>query len=353
MSDTNIEKSSGKNPVLKAIDYFFSGIFGIYAIIILIVSYYFYFVPPSSAAGGFLLSGYYLLLIPTFFVVIIIVLLLRKWWILLLLVPNILIITTFLYPYYAPKTLTVAEQGATTIRVMSYNIQIQTSVEARDTFATLIEEKNPMIVAFQEFPDFNYFRWQENGQLSNYPYVAIGTVNGESIPGQAVYSQYPILSEEVWVYEDLSPHHPHQRLVLDVNGIQVILYNIHPFPPIAWDRGYTFNANSDDMYAHAETINRLIERILTETSPVIVVGDMNMSDQFPQYRQMSAILTDSFLETGNGFGFTYPAGRDVPQLIRLDYIFHSANFQTSYAVVLDDTNTSDHLPVMVDLVLEN
>jgi|GEM_PF-2110601 len=351
MGNPNKQNPEKKNPIVRAIGFLFSSIIGGYAAITLIISAYFYLVPPQTAAAGFVLSGYYLILIATFFVALIIALLLRKLWIILLLLPNILIIGLFVYPYYAPKTPAVAD--GMTIRVMTYNIQNQTDEGIRNTYAELVESIGPGIVAFQEFPDFNYFRWQDSGQLSSYPYIAIGTVNGESIPGQGVYSQYPILSEEVWVYEDLSPSHPHQRLVLDINGSQVVLYNIHPFPPIEWDRGYAFAANAGDLFAHAETMNRLVERIQAETLPVIVVGDMNMSDQFPQYRQMSGILTDSFMEAGDGFGFTYPAARGIPQLIRLDYIFYSSQFQAVNAVVLADMNTSDHLPVVADLVLSN
>lgn len=316
---------------------------GIYAVITVVISYFLYFFAPATAFYSFILSVYFLFLIPTLIISLVFTVITLNKWIALLLLPNILIVAVFLMPYFTPKP-GVALTNGEIIRVMTYNVKNQR--DERTIHANLIDEISPDIVAFQEFSIFVYHRWQDDNQLADYPYIAIGE---GSIPGQAVYSRYPILDEEVWIYEDASSAHPHQRVLLDVNGREVALYNIHPNPPIDWVGGAIFAANETDIANHSLAMQRLTQRIVAETIPVIVVGDMNMSDTFPEYQTLAAYLNDSFLSTGYGFGFTYPASTAFPELMRLDYIFHDNNFQTVDARVIRDTETSDHLPVVADL----
>lgn len=331
---------------LKVVANIINAINGTYALITVILSYFLYFFAPPTSVYAFILSVYLIILIPTLIISLIFAALTLNKWIALLLLPNILILVVFLMPYFTPKPDVFALDDEL-IRVMSYNVENQR--DERTIHANLVDEIAPDIVAFQEFSTFVYFRWQEENQLASLPYSAIGEVDGESIPGQAVYTRYPILDEEVWVYEDASAAHPHQRVLLDVDGTQVALYNIHPNPPIDWEGGLTFSADPADIAAHSLAMQRLTQRIVAETIPVIVVGDMNMSDRFPEYQTLSAYLNDSFLSAGYGFGFTYPAATGFPTLMRLDYIFHNTAFQTVNANVVRDTETSDHLPVVADL----
>lgn len=337
--------SSQSNSFIKLSRNVINVINGLYAVITVIISYFLYFFAPSTAFYAFILSVYFLFLIPTLIISLVFTVITLNKWIALLLLPNVLIVAVFVMPYFTPKPEVFASPDEI-IRVMSYNVKNLS--DERTIHANLVNEISPDIVAFQEFSDFVYYRWQDDNQLADYPYIAIGEVDGVSIPGQAVYSRYPILDEEVWVYESSSSH-PHQRVLLDVNGTEVALYNIHPNPPIDWAGGAIFRANEADITAHSLAMQDLTQRIIAETIPVIVVGDMNMSDKFPEYLTLSSYLTDSFLSSGYGFGFTYPAGTAFPELMRLDYIFHNSAFQTVDASVVRDTETSDHLPVVAEL----
>lgn len=328
-----------------------TGLIGIYAVGSIIIGLYFYVFPPDNAVSAFLLSGYIMALLPTLVMAVLVALLMKRWWLIPLLLSILLILLMYMMPYFAPKPETIVTDGIP-IRVMTYNVESKSHYPVRDIFADLIDEVNPDIMAFQEFREDGYNFWRNEGRLTDYAYIARVMSDNGGLSGQAIYSRFPILDAEDIRYDDLSPFHPHQRLVLDVNGRQIVVYNIHPYPPIEWE-GLVIATNEDDLSAHSIAMARLLFRMEVETSPVIVIGDMNMTDRFPEYRALSTLYTDSFMEAGSGFGFTYPADSILPEIFRLDFIFHSLHFIAVDAFVLPDNWTADHLPLVADLILSN
>ena len=326
------------------------GFIGIYAISTLFFSWVFFFASPDNAVFSFIRSGYLLALIPTLIICLIILAFTRNRTLAWMLLPNIVIALTYLTPYLMPSFVAVQDEGSP-IRVMTYNVLNPQDEQMLDTYADLIREANPDIIAFQEFSQIAHEGLRERIG-DEYPYFASEILPGWWQSGQGLYSKFPILDEVAWVDEDLNMTHPHQRLLLDINGTEVAFYNIHPYPPIEWVSGFQFVVNETELSAHAVAMQRIINRIQLETLPVLVAGDMNMSDQFPEYRRLAAVLTDSFKSGGFGLGFTYPANNRFPELMRLDYIFHSDVFRTVTARVLADSGTSDHLPVVANIVLQ-
>ena len=80
-----------------------------------------------------------------------------------------------------------------------------------------------------------------------------------------------------------------------------------------------------------------------------------MSDQTSIYSTLAGQMGDSFREAGFGLGATWPAFQVVgmnavlPALIRIDYIWHSREFQAVNAEVGPYLG-SDHLPVEATLI---
>lgn len=94
--------------------------------------------------------------------------------------------------------------------------------------------------------------------------------------------------------------------------------------------------------AHDEEWETLRPMIEQSPYPVIVAGDFNDTPASYIYRKMTRLLSDSYKEKGKGFGTTYH-GR-FPAF-RIDYIFHSEEFQTlSYKRIKCDI--SDHYPII-------
>jgi endonuclease/exonuclease/phosphatase family metal-dependent hydrolase len=97
---------------------------------------------------------------------------------------------------------------------------------------------------------------------------------------------------------------------------------------------------------------------------VLVLTDFNAGDQSTPYAIVAGVLGDAWREGGFGFGHTFPGDdsfdgtrprvRDwyIPQwLVRIDYVFHSHQWQTAEAHLCPWDGASDHRPVCATLAL--
>ena len=82
----------------------------------------------------------------------------------------------------------------------------------------------------------------------------------------------------------------------------------------------------------------LVELIKTTPYKTILCGDFNDTPNSYTYHQIHKYLKDSFMETGNGFGFTF---KELP-LLRIDYMFHSSDIKATYFTVKREKGMSDH-----------
>ncbi len=136
-------------------------------------------------------------------------------------------------------------------------------------------------------------------------------------------------------------------MALDIDNTEVVFYNTHPIPP--YTPGSGLHAAQQ-----TEALHKVLARARQESAPVIILGDFNMTDQFHEYRRIVKSFTDAYKAVGDiGFGFTYPHDKWplVPPLIRLDYIFYSAQWAGIRADVWRGPSSSDHAPLLADLVL--
>jgi endonuclease/exonuclease/phosphatase family metal-dependent hydrolase len=96
--------------------------------------------------------------------------------------------------------------------------------------------------------------------------------------------------------------------------------------------------------------------------PVVVAGDMNLTDQTPEFRSLiGAGFSNAYRQAGWGIDLTFPA---VPRarllgrvflvrfpFIGIDHILISSEMQARRAQVWPQSGRSDHRPVVADLVL--
>jgi endonuclease/exonuclease/phosphatase (EEP) superfamily protein YafD len=95
-----------------------------------------------------------------------------------------------------------------------------------------------------------------------------------------------------------------------------------------------------------------------QPEPLVLLGDLNSAPMSEVYGTLSARLTDAFTEAGWGAGHTWPAeGGNFyniphpPRLVRIDYVFHSAEWRAEEARVGGWDGVSDHHPVVARLRL--
>lgn len=256
-------------------------------------------------------------------------------------------------PYFVPKA--AALPTGQVLRVMTFNIWAQ-NPDTSD-IERYIRQVNPDIVALQE----STAKYAQEGIATlrgQYPYQA----NIGYMWGNLILSRYPILSEEKIPQASQRTYSDQQRITVKVGDQTIALYNIHlSYPLLGRTRiqsplWFIESASRYDDKPRNEQLQMLLKRLESETLPMIVMGDFNMSDQSPTYQTIAARLNDSWKEQGWGLGASWPNARKaglpafVPPLIRIDYIWHSNAFRVveiKQGIALG----SDHIPLIATLEL--
>jgi endonuclease/exonuclease/phosphatase family metal-dependent hydrolase len=163
--------------------------------------------------------------------------------------------------------------------------------------------------------------------------------------GVAVLSRWPIVAAENHLLTRLSTVDPDPsptpmpgfpEVVVEKLGARVHVYTTH----------LDFRADPSVRATQvAETLDLLDE---DAGEPRVLVGDFNATPDAPELAPLLSALTDAWeASPGAGTGWTYPATTPTK---RIDYVTVSADVRVVAADVPQNT-ASDHLPVVVDLVV--
>lgn len=259
-------------------------------------------------------------------------------------------------PYLLPKA--QSSEVGITLRVLTFNVW-GNNHDLRPIEAWIRESQADVVLLQEVSPAYAHSELRH--LLDLYPYQS-----GHSDPtrwgGNLTLSRYPIMAEEQFDLQASNAPIP-QRLLLDVEGSPVAVYNVHlawpvsdPRLPLPVDNLYLRVLLGYDDSTRNRQITNLIEHLQNEPYPYIVAGDFNTSASSVTYQRLAAVMVDSFSEVGVGLGATWPVSASrglptlVPPLIRIDYIWHSHHFQTITAK-RGPHLTSDHLPLLATLNL--
>jgi vancomycin resistance protein VanJ len=235
-----------------------------------------------------------------------------------------------------PAAASSGENGAT-FTVMTYNVT--RGDPGVEEILSIIEGEKADVVALQEVSPEVAEALPRLGD--RYPYQALHpTPDGYS--GCGVLSRFPLGDDEAFpLVEEM---HLSQRLVLEVGGESLHLFNAHLQPPrVPGERlggSLLFVPTRYDTTIQDQELARLLEEVDGAKGPVVVVGDFNMTEGSPGYSQITRRLVDAYREAGWGFGHTFPdrEARLIPTpfpLLRIDYVFHSADLVAQRAEVGD------------------
>lgn len=286
---------------------------------------------------------------------LIVALLARRWRLTALILPSVAAFAIYYLAWFVPKTPQVAVD-APRLSVATFNLRYD--AEGLDAIEALMRRMDADVLTLHEL-SVDADAVISARLLDLYPHQATYPRGGRYTyaEGQGVYSKYPIIESDYWRDEDLPLSHGHTRTVIDMDGVAVTVYSVHPWPSLHWRgsnslRNFYLAYSADYDVSHYEAMRRIIARIDAEPdAPLILMGDLNMSDQYTEYQQLALRLIDTQRVAGVGMGYTYPANLSLPPLLRLDYVFANADFVPLETRVYDDETVSDHLPVKASLAL--
>jgi endonuclease/exonuclease/phosphatase family metal-dependent hydrolase len=226
--------------------------------------------------------------------------------------------------------------GCSQIRVMTFNTHAEPETDVSSKIDAVLES-GADVIALQEM-SVALAAAIDSELMDEYPYQALHPV---SIPGAGMISKVPFDKVEAVNIGEL---YITIHVVITVDNSPVSIFCTHTSPPtLDLSLGYASKGRGD--------IRKLID-LAEDQEAVLILGDFNTVDQMQDYRIFrNAGYKDAFREAGWGWGSTFPDYDSVPiqPFMRIDYIFHSADFHSRRAWVGPET-VSDHRPVIADLV---
>jgi endonuclease/exonuclease/phosphatase family metal-dependent hydrolase len=264
--------------------------------------------------------------------------------------------------------------GTAAVKVISYNVKnlsndnvnlVDPSIRGR--IIAYLERTRPDILCLQEFkvvhpdPDAFIDSLSVRFNLPFHAYTRYAVNQKKGLDAVFVFSRFPIHS-----MQPLQKDEAHSfGLFCDIEWGQGItrLFNVHLESVRFRHEDYSFLSGLDlhfeedenlkegsvrifrklrTAYAvRADQVEKITGLIQASPYPVILCGDFNDTPNSYTYQQLTARLSDAFIESGSGFGNTY-AGK-LPSF-RIDYILHDPGFR-SWEFVRERIELSDHYPV--------
>lgn len=215
--------------------------------------------------------------------------------------------------------------GAQQVDIMSWNMRVGNSYSR---LRPILMRQPAAIVSLIEVD----WRWvyDDDALRQAYPYQL--SHPEDAAPSMALLSTYPILEHglldgplDVW---DM-PRLMWARLDMG-EGRTLVVFTAHPSPP------HTFRRNCSFIHCYEPTrrdtriasIRDYVEPYLESGEPFLLVGDFNVTEREPAYRDLVWGLQDAYTVAGAGLGNTWRPSQVIWQplsLLRIDYQFSSPN----------------------------
>ncbi len=231
---------------------------------------------------------------------------------------------------FLPRIRPAVASADATLTVMTFNVFYDHPDPEQAVLA--IEAQGADIVAVQELLPHSAELLRR--RLSHlYPHMLLEAHRGDN----GLLSRYPILHSE-W-FHMAGDGKTAIYALLDVNGAPVHVFAVHPPPPgLLWPKGGRLPSDFIVTVRDRQILD-VARRVADVEGTIVVLGDLNATDQSRAYGWMCEVLQDAYREAGWGFGFTFPhaervGGLPIPgPLLRIDYVFHSDDLYAERARV--------------------
>jgi vancomycin resistance protein VanJ len=231
--------------------------------------------------------------------------------------------------------------GAPTLTVTSWNLEAgQPPVEA---VLEALKASPASILALQELTPRHADAIVTDPDIrARYPHRVLAPRDGSF--GMGLLSAHPILDEEV----RSGPAVIRVRLAMP-GGRTLTVIDVHPFPgriDVAGDLRIPLDYDPSERDAALREIRDLVDRAAAGPDDgVLLVGDLNVSDREPAYREIADGLHDAYREVGWGPGGTWRPSRleALPfGLLRIDHMLSTAAVRPLRLAVDCTPRGSDH-----------
>ncbi|MGN6386722.1 MAG: endonuclease/exonuclease/phosphatase family protein [Verrucomicrobiota bacterium] len=212
-------------------------------------------------------------------------------------------------------------------------LNVQKSNEKTDLAIRCIHENDPDLVLVEEVDDH---WWSALSTLqTNYPF-SLRDVRDDNF-GIALFSKFPLQNGKVIYFGGAEV--PSLAAQIQLNGNSINFLGTHPVPPAgAWGTRFR-NEHLADVSEYTRQLS----------GPSIILGDLNTTPWNHGFKDL--LKNSGLLDTSRGLGYqpTWPSFF-WPMRIPLDHCLVSSNLTVSQRRVGESVG-SDHLPIIVDLVL--
>ena len=264
--------------------------------------------------------------------------------------------------------------NAKAFQVLTYNVKNLSNdnvnlldPDVRNRIIGYLDDKDPDLLCMQEFsivhPNPEAFLDTLSDRL-NLPFHAYSQYiekASKRIDALFIFSRFPILKSGALRKDNLHNYAIFADVLIENDTVRI--FNIHLESIRLRQEDYKFISELDQRIENKDNVKENSQRILGKLKtayikraaqvdslsvylarspyPVILCGDFNDAPNSYAYQKLRTGLTDSFLESGYGFGNTYIG--NLPSY-RIDNIFYGRILE-SWAWRRDKVNFSDHYPV--------
>lgn len=251
----------------------------------------------------------------------------------------------------APAPVVVAD--APRVTVMNWNMFIANG--EREAARQFLLSRPAEIVALQEVDE----RWlaAEPALARVYPHRSPPFVGGAR--EVAVLSTYPIVEYHPFEVRGVGSASVAGLWVrLKVGGGRTLaVATAHPVPPATAEppcgRPLCYAPYLRD--AQLRQIRAAVEPLLGRGEPLLLLGDFNVTEREPAYRELTAGLRDAHVVAGRGLGLTWRPyalmGREWP-VLRIDYLLSGPTVTPLHTAVDCRPRGSDHCAVFGTFAVE-
>lgn len=224
----------------------------------------------------------------------------------------------------------IIEATKPTLTVSTVNVLV-TNKNKGLTIGNELAQENPDIIFMQEY-DAHIGQGMEVF-LNEYTYCFIADKNEEGLPDLAIYSKIPLMNKRIHYISN----RPVMFAEIEHEEQVVTLVNIHTMSPTDSTRSTTWHFELESLRS-----------MLNFKTPAIIAGDFNASISHAPFRNLlrACSLTDM-----TSFMNTWSIHSSIPDLLHLDHILTTVDFQLNRKPVKTLGEGSDHAPTTVTLSL--